>query len=289
MRATSTSSEQAAFSAAYQRCVDRWPIPVKSLTVTTTFGDTHLLVSGPPQGRAVLLLPGGGATATAWAAVAGRLGTERRIIAVDPVGQPGPSVASDRALRTNLDVARWCDELRDHLEETTVDLVGHSYGAWIALTYAIHSPANVRRLALLDPTDCFAPLSLVYRLRAIPHLARPRPAALRRLVAWETAGRPLQPDWLAVVTAAAACGRMHIALPKRPRPEELSRLAMPMLVVLAGHSRAHDVGAVASRARQHLANVEIAELPDATHHTIPAEGAPQLLEVLHRFLVDSVP
>lgn len=286
MRATSIAGQQAAFTAAYRRCVDRWPIPVESLTVPTTFGDTHLLVSGPPKGRVVLLFPGGGATATAWSAVAGGLGAERRVVAVDPIGQPGSSTASKCAMHTQEDVARWCDELLEHLEETAVDIVGHSYGAWISLTYAIRSPARVRRLALLDPTDCFAPLSLAYRLRAIPHLVRPRPATLRRLLAWETYGHVLQPEWLAVATAATACGRMHIVLPKRPRPQELSHLAMPILVVLAGRSRAHDVGAVAAHARQHLANVQMSELPGATHHTIPTEDTAQLLAALHPFLVD---
>lgn len=284
MRTTSASGRQTAFSAAYQRCVDRWPIPVESLTIPTTFGDTHLLASGVPQGGAVLLLPGGGATATSWSAVAGGLGAGRRVVAVDPIGQPGRSVPSERAMRTREDVARWCGELLDQLDARQADLVGHSYGAWMALAYAIRSPHRVRRLALLDPTDCFAPPGLAYRLRAIPQLVRPRPAALRWLLAWETAGRPLPPEWLELVLPATAGGRMRIVLPKRPRPDELARMKVPTLVVVAGRSRAHDAATVAARARQHLPDVKVTELPGATHHTIPVTDTTELLAVLRPFL-----
>jgi pimeloyl-ACP methyl ester carboxylesterase len=37
-------------------------------------------------------------------------------------------------------------------------VIGHSDGAWIGLSYALHAPHRVRRLALLDPTPCFAGL-----------------------------------------------------------------------------------------------------------------------------------
>ena len=59
---------------------------------------------------------------------------------------------------------------------------------------------------------------------------------------------------------------------------------MPTPIVVAGRSRAHDAVTVAARARQHLPNVKVAELPGATHHTIPITGTTELLAVLRPFL-----
>jgi pimeloyl-ACP methyl ester carboxylesterase len=114
---------------------------------------------------------------------------------------------------TAADMAGWLDQVLDWLGAERAALAGHSYGAWLALRYALHAPARVSRLVLFDPTSCFAPLSLAYRLRSIPLLAAPGAGRARRLFAWETRGRPLDPDWLAVATAGADLGRLKIVRP----------------------------------------------------------------------------
>jgi pimeloyl-ACP methyl ester carboxylesterase len=50
----------------------------------------------------------------------------------------------------------WLDAVLDRLGIETTDVCGHSYGGWIGLGYALHAPARVNRLVLLDPTQCFA-------------------------------------------------------------------------------------------------------------------------------------
>jgi hypothetical protein len=50
------------FARAYQHAVDRWPVPVTSVTVPTGYGATHVLNCGAETAPAALLLPGGGAT-----------------------------------------------------------------------------------------------------------------------------------------------------------------------------------------------------------------------------------
>jgi pimeloyl-ACP methyl ester carboxylesterase len=280
---------QARFTRAYQRVIDHWPVPVTSLDAPTDYGRTHLLAAGDETAPAVLLLPGGGATATAWSAVAGGLARAHRVIAVDPIGQPGLSTSGPRPLKTAADVAGWLDQVLDWLGAERAALAGHSYGAWLALRYALHAPARVSRLVLLDPTSCLAPLSLAYRLRSIPLLARPGAERARRLFAWETRGRPLDPDWLAVATAGADLGRLKIVLPAVPKPAELARLALPVLVLVAGRSRAHDPALVARRASERLPEVTVETLAAAAHHTIPTEDADELTGYIAGFLISGTP
>jgi pimeloyl-ACP methyl ester carboxylesterase len=275
---------RARFTSAYQRVVDRWPVKVTGLDVPTDYGTTHLLASGDETAPVVLLLPGGSATATAWSAVAGQLSRTHRVVAVDPIGQPGLSTPGQRPLKTAADLAGWLDQVLDYLGVERAVLAGHSYGAWPALRYALHAPARVSHLVLLDPTTCFAPLGLAYRLRSIPLFTRPSAARARRLLAWETRGRPLDPDWLAVAAAGADLGRPQIVLPAVLKPAELASLVMPVLVVIAARSRAHDPAQIAARARQRLPEVTVETLAQASHHTIPTEDAGELTGYIARFL-----
>ena len=143
---------------------------------------------------------------------------------------------------------------------------------------------RVSRLVLLDPTDTFMPLSLRYRLHAIPLLARPAARRMRRFLAWETRGRPLDEAWLAVVCAGQDLGRAKIVMPRCPRPGQLAGLHVPALVIVAGRSRAHDACEIARRARARLPGVTTASVADATHHTIPAADVPELLGHIEPFL-----
>jgi pimeloyl-ACP methyl ester carboxylesterase len=280
---------QARFTRAYQDVVDHWPVPVTGLDAPTDYGTTHLLAAGDEAAPAVLLLPGGSATATAWSAVSGGLARTHRVLAVDPVGQPGRSTAGPRPLKTAADLTGWLDQVLDWLGAPRAALAGHSYGAWLALRYALHAPGRVSRLALLDPTTCFAPLSVSYRRHAIPLLLRPSAERARRLLAWETRGRELNPDWLAVAAAAADLGRPRIVLPTVPAPDELARLAMPVLVVVAGRSRVHDPALIARRAAERLPDVTIKTLAQATHHTIPTQDAAELTGYIAGFLASGTP
>ena len=280
------------FSRAYRRAVDAWPVPVTSAAVPTGYGRTHVLFCGEDTAPPVLLLPGHGATAAVWGAVAAGLSPRHRVIAVDPPGQPAPGqpptgqpVSTDRRpVRATADLTDWLDQLLDALSVPRAAVIGHSYGAYLAVQYALHAPGRVSRLVLLDPTDTFAPLGLGYRLRAVPALARPSGAGMRRFLAWETRGLPVDETWLDVVAAGQDLGRAKIVMPRRPRADQITGLDVPVLVIVAGRSRAHDPSRIIARARELLPEATTATLDRATHHTIPAGGAAELLGHIEPFL-----
>ncbi|MBO0770553.1 MAG: alpha/beta fold hydrolase [Actinobacteria bacterium] len=281
---TGTGDRTELFARAYQAAVDRWPVPVASQHVPTRFGSTHVLACGSPEATPVVLLQESGTTAVAWRDVAGGLAGGHRVIAVDPPGHPGLSSPGDQPPRSAAELAGWLDEVLDGLTIRRTAIAGHSYGAWLALRYSLHAPERVSRLVLLDPTDCFAPMSLRYRLRAIGVLARPAGSRMRRFLAWETGGRPLDDAWLAVVAAGQDLGRARIVLPTRPSRGELAGLRPPVLVIVAGQSRAHDPRRIARRAHDRLPAASVVTLPQASHHSIPASDAGELLRHIKPFL-----
>jgi pimeloyl-ACP methyl ester carboxylesterase len=271
-----TTEAQAAFFAAYDAVLDQWPVLVETDDLRSAYGTTHVNICGPTDGPPLVLLHGGGATSTVWFANVAALSQAHRVYAVDAIGGAGRSVHDGQPIRTRDHLMDWLDTVFTGLGLDGADLAGHSYGGWMALGYALHAPQRVRRLALLDPTDCFAAMSLVYRLRAVPLLIQPSPARLRAFFRWETHGAPIDPAWLDLAARGADFPQSRIVLPRRPSAESLRASTVPTLLLLAEQSRAHDIGRVEARARQLMPRVTVAKLPGASHHTIPTEHPEQL-------------
>ena len=276
--------EVTGFSAAYDAVLAKWPAATAHLDVPTPFGATHVHRYGPADAPPVLLLPGGGATATGWYGVAAELGRTHRVHAADLIGDPGRSVPGGRPLRTVEDLSGWLDALYDGLGLESAALCGHSYGAWIALHHALRSPDRVARLVLLDPTNAFAGFGARYLLRALPMLLRPTPERNRAFLAWETGGAPLDAEWRELDARAAEFPTARPVTGPRPKPDELRRLAPPTLLLLAEHSRAHDVRKVAARAQAVVPHLETETVPGATHHTLPPATPPETLRRIAAFL-----
>lgn len=265
------------FAQSYDAAAARWPAGTTASGVDTSWGRTHLLAAGPAGAPAVVLLHGDGATATAWAGVAAGLADRFRVLAPDQPGNPGRS-SSSRPFRSTADQVRWLGELLTAVADGPPHLAGHSAGAHLALSYALDGEGpRPTSLALLDPTACFTGFSPHYLLRAAPSLVRPSPSRLRRFLAWETGGRPLEPAWLnTYVRGATECPRTPIVRTRRPAAARLGVLAVPALVLVAGRSRAHDPRRLAAGARSALPSVDVQVLPDASHHTMPVLDAAEL-------------
>ncbi|MEU0942087.1 alpha/beta fold hydrolase [Streptomyces canus] len=278
-----------AFEAAYDRVLAKWPADREAIQVPTPFGTTYVTACGPADAPPLVLLPGGGgATSASWYAQAAPLARTRRVLAVDLVGVPGRSApAADRHPRTVADLAAWLDALLDGLGVTRADFGGHSYGAWIALHYALRAPDRMRRLFLLDPTQCFAGFKAAYLLHALPMLLRPTPARVRAFLEWETGGAgALDPDWLRLQESAAGFPATRPVTGPRPAPDALRALKTPVLLLVAANSRTCDTYDVTARAAGLLPRVEADVVPGVSHHALPQSAPPQLARRLTEFLGD---
>ncbi|GAA4566146.1 alpha/beta fold hydrolase [Planotetraspora kaengkrachanensis] len=279
-----TMNGAAEYLAAYDAVLAQWPVPVESARLRSPYGTTHVNVCGPREGPPLVLLHGGGATSTVWFGQVELLSRTRRVYAVDTIGEAGRSVADGRPVTTQADLMDWLDGLFNGLDLDAADLCGHSYGGWLALGYALHAPKRVRRLTLLDPTDCFAGLRLSYRLRSVPLFVRPDADRMRAFIHWETGGAAVDPAWLRLMCLGAEFPRSKVVMPRRPASERLRASDVPALVLLAGRSRAHDVREVAAGARRLLPHVVTEVLPGVSHHGVPSEDPGPLGRALEEFL-----
>jgi pimeloyl-ACP methyl ester carboxylesterase len=285
VRSFTTSQAETAFFTAYDRVLAGWPVQTESLDVVSEFGSTHAQVCGPDDAPPLILLHGGGATSTVWFANVADLAQSHRVYAIDTIGDAGRSRATGRPITNRHDLMTWLDGVLDGLGLLGAAIVGHSYGGWIGLSYALHAPQRVRALALLDPTQCFAGLRTGYLLRAVPVLVHPTVRSMRRLLSWESAGADLDPAWLELISlGTASFPRSKLVVGPRPEPELLPACTVPTLILLAGRSRAHDVEVVSRSARQLMPRAVITTLPGVSHHEIPMRRAPEVNRQLLSFI-----
>jgi pimeloyl-ACP methyl ester carboxylesterase len=269
------------FDRAYDELRARWPATTEVRDVATPYGPTRVHVYGPENGHPLVLLPGGSATGLVWFANVPALGERYRVYAVDLLGDAGRTRRQGAALKSAADLTAWLDALLDQLALARTHLCGHSYGAWLAATYALYAPQRTDRLALIDPTQVFAAFRPAYLLHALPTLIRPSESRARAFLAWETGGVPLNETWQRLYAAASTVPGRKIVTGRRPRTADLR---MPVLILLAQHSRVHHADRVAARARQALPHAEVDVLEGATHHSLPTAAPDELNTRLLDFL-----
>ncbi len=185
---------------------------------------------------------------------------------------------------TGYDVATMVDDLRGLLDQRfagqPVDLVGHSYGALVALQLALSEPARVRRLALVE-----APLSpsdtrqLTAWLDQPPDaLARALPDALQAdLARGGRRARRLLAGLLALATETSVVA--DIAAQRELSDDRLASLSCPLLAV---YGRSSSCRHEADRLRRLLPTARVAELDGG--HYLPLDAAAELTALLEDFL-----
>ena len=145
-----TPEGEARFLAAYQGVLDRWPVPYEELDIPTRFGVTHVIITGPQDAPPLVLLHGYMATSVMWAPNIGAWSQDRRVYAIDVMGQPGRSVP-DEPIKGISDYVAWLTATLDGLHLGRVSLLGMSFGGWLALKYAVATPGRIQQLVLLSP------------------------------------------------------------------------------------------------------------------------------------------
>lgn len=167
----------------YDEIAQRWPVPSESRIVTAASGDTFLRVSGPADGRPLVLLPGFGANSLSWASIVRPLSETCRTYAVDHIYDNGRSVAS-RPVTSRPEHMQWLDELLSVLEpDRPVALMGVSRGGLLAAQYVLQSPDRASALIMIAPAGVVLPACMSFYIR-FPLMLIPTRATFGAYMRW---------------------------------------------------------------------------------------------------------
>ena len=216
------------------------------------------------EGEPVVFLHGTTGTSLAWVEYAQRR-RGRATYAVDTIGDVGHS-RQEVAVTGARDLADWLAEVLDGLGLDRPHLAGVSYGGFLALNLAVHHPARVRTLTLIEPAGIERVRMARFMAWGIASMGAaflPTPLRMR-------AARRLRMPVLEdprIIRVVAYGQRHHRARLLRPEPltdAQLAGIAQPVLAVLGERSEVFPAADVAARLQGHL--------PDVTLHTVAGAG-----------------
>jgi pimeloyl-ACP methyl ester carboxylesterase len=262
----------------YQTVLEQWPVPYTELDVSTSFGETHVIASGPESAPPVVLLHALFATSTAWYRTVGALSQYYRTYAVDVMGEANKSRPT-RPITSLDNFLQWFTELLDGLGIDQVRLVGNSYGGFTAAYYAMHLPERIRKLVLIGPVATFHGVRPFYIHMFIPkmvYLFLPwlpgRQLVMRRSVDWMYAGLPGDGVWHALFSLVLEHGRMTSQVfPRVYSAEELAQIKAPSLLILGDHEKIYPAHEASQAARNLMPAIQVQIIPGAHHITALAQ------------------
>jgi pimeloyl-ACP methyl ester carboxylesterase len=275
-----TSSEgKAAVMRDYQKILDRWPVPYKELTISTSFGDTYVIASGPDDAPPAVLLHAFFATAASWYRNVEALSQSYRVYAVDIVGEGNRSCAL-KPIKSMDDFLQWFKELIDGLRIETLYLVGNSYGGFTSAYYAMKLPERIRKLVLIGPAATIHPMPAFYLHMFIPkmiYILLPKLPGLNRVMRWSVDwihnGLPRDPFWEPLFYHTMVYGlSINQVFPRVYARDEFAQIKAKVLLILGEQEAIYKPQAAMQAARELIQDVEIELIPNAHHITALAQS-----------------
>ncbi|WP_239024078.1 alpha/beta fold hydrolase [Paraglaciecola marina] len=269
----------------YNRALTLWDIPYRELKLPTSNGSAHVLVSGPVDGKPIVLLHGMSVDSTMWYPNIKALSEHYRVYAIDDIWGAGKSTPSHEDTEITTLVA-WYFEVFELLQLQQINLIGASQGGWIATNLALSAPERFDTLVLLSPAQTITWLepSLDILANMWFKLNPDRDGLEDNLETLSSRAENIdilyKDRFFSTIKNEP---RSPILLDMQPfRDAQLSRLSMPVLLLVGDDDLVNDLDTV-QQANKILPNVQ-AEIIQESGHFINADQADLVNKKILTFL-----
>jgi pimeloyl-ACP methyl ester carboxylesterase len=257
-----TPEGRAKYMTAYEAMFSLWKVPYEIIDVKTSYGSTHINVSGPGDGYPLILLHAVSLSSTAWFANIAQLSANHRVYAVDGIGDAGKSVA-EYLIEKRLDYAEWLREVFDGLNIDKGYLLGHSYGGWLALNMALAYPDRLRKIVLLAPAASIYPMNFLTNLGLrLPFKIRIPARSVFKMIA--SKGTVFEETFIHLMEMVTRYCVPATMFPTVYTDEELMQIELPTLLLIGAGEKIYNPKKAIERAQRLM--------PDLTAEIIPVVG-----------------
>lgn len=149
-----TKKEKNTYTDSYNKALKLWDIPYKEENIKTRYGNAHVIIAGPQNGKELVLLHGMDASSTMWYPNIKALAKNHRIYAIDFLMEPGKSSLTSKPLSAE-EIVIWYNDIFNYYKLKNVNVIGASRGGWIATLLATQKNNSINKLVLLSPAQTF--------------------------------------------------------------------------------------------------------------------------------------
>jgi len=252
--------------AAYDAALKHWTVQYEELELPTQFGITHIITSGLIENKPLILLHGQDSCAISWIYNIPALCQTYRTYAVDTLGDMGKSKPICLP-GSRKEYAEWLLEILEGLKIEKADLMGLSYGGFLATNFALAYPQRVNRVVLLAPgIPNFGPPTLQWANYGMPMMLLPSRFTVKRFInGISTKGYSKEDP----VFEQMIIGMMNMRQLSFMRPvftdEELGQITAPILLLIGDHEIMYEPKKALERATSLIPDIQAELIPNASH------------------------
>jgi pimeloyl-ACP methyl ester carboxylesterase len=282
----------ARYMSAYDKLLQKWPVPFESTIIPTRFGATHVIVSGPAGAPPLVLLHGLQATALVWRPNVEMLSRYFRVYAFDVIGQGGRSSSSQR-LHKRQQLVDWMCELFEAFGIKQADLVGNSYGGFVALNLASLAPERVKRVVLINPGGVFVSiipflLKMVWSLitATLRFCAKPPKPTMSQMLGRNVRLTGVDAEWEALLSLVTFNWEVKVngVYPVKFSDTELRSIEKPVLLLMSDNDLVYDPLATLAIAQKRMPSLQ-AHMVSGAHHAAAMAKPETVNEMILKFLL----
>ncbi len=229
----------------YEKRSQQWPVVYEDRMIKTSQGETFVRISGPDDAPPLVLLAGTSATSLLWIPNIKMLSEHFKVYAIDNIYDFGRSRYT-QVFKTPDDLMIWLDELFNLLEPgNNINLMGLSYGGWLASQYALHAPARLQKVVLIAPAATIFDLPGEWAWRGILSAIPIKIIMKKVMIDWafkdlsakgDEASQMVIDDILNDAMIAIKCFKFRMPVyPTVLSDDELRRISIPTLFLVGEH------------------------------------------------------
>jgi pimeloyl-ACP methyl ester carboxylesterase len=252
----------------YDAKAKQWPVPSETRMVDTSYGQTFVRISGPAGASPMVLLSGLGGNSLSWIPQIKALSECYQTYAVDNISDYGRSVSS-RNLESQDDFIDWLDELFRALGLEHVNLVGKSYGGWLACQYAYCRPSRLRSVVMMAPAATVLPLRNEFIEHMVKGINSPKDFIFwvyEDFVHKDEASRKAAEEMADENILSARCFNFKPPLsPTIIEDYELQNIKVPALFMVGENEKTYSAQEAVKRLNKVAPQIRTEMIPDAGH------------------------
>ena len=252
----------------YDAKAGQWPVPSETRMVDTSFGQTFVRISGPDGAAPLVLLSGLGGNSLSWMPQIKAFSENYRTYAVDNISDYGRSI-STRPIESQDDFIDWLDELFRALGLEHVNLIGKSYGGWLACQYAYCRPSRLRSVVMMAPAATVLPLRKEFIEQMMKGITSPKDFTLwvyEDFVRKGEASRKAIEEMVDESILSARCFNFKPPLsPTVIEDYELQNIKVPALFMVGENEKIYSAQEAVQRLTKVAPQIRIEVIPGAGH------------------------